>query len=65
MFASERIRQIAADAPSVYAFRIEGGVTAGELAAMSRELDAAFERRDRIALLLILDGLGPLCRRAF
>jgi len=59
MFASERIRQVATDAPSVYAFRIEGGVSADELAAMSRLLDEAFERHDKISMLLLLDGFGP------
>ena len=59
MFASDRIRQIAAVPPSVLAFRIEGGATSEEMGAMAEIVDDAFDRQGTVNMLLILHDYEP------
>lgn len=54
MLATDHIRQIAADTPSVYAFRIEGDATVEEMAAMGAVMNAAFDRKETVRMLVIL-----------
>lgn len=54
MLASENVRQIATDTPSVYAFHIDGDLKSEELAAVAELLDVAFELYDRINVLFLL-----------
>lgn len=59
MFSSQNIKQIATDPPSVYAFRIEGSATSAEMADMAKLLDEAFNRYDKINMLLFLHHYSP------
>lgn len=54
MLTTAKITQIVTDAASVYAFRIGGGVTTGEMAEMAEVMNAAFERGEVVNMLLIL-----------
>lgn len=54
MLATGRITQIPTDNPTVYAFRIEGGVQSDEINAMARTMDDAMDRHERISMLLVL-----------
>jgi hypothetical protein len=58
MFLTSNIAQIGTDTPSVYAFRIEHGVTPDEMAAMAELIDVAFEEHETIRMLLFLDDFG-------
>jgi dihydroxyacetone kinase DhaKLM complex PTS-EIIA-like component DhaM len=59
MLATQNIKQVATDAPSVYAFHIEGGVGADELAESSRVVDEALDRHETSGILVILHDFGP------
>lgn len=67
---TSKIVQIAADAPFVYAFRIEGGVSAAEMSEMAETMNAAFDRGETVNMLLILrdfdaaDALSGLSARS-
>ncbi len=56
--STDHIQQIANSDPSVYAFRIEGGATADEMAAMADVMNAAFDRDEKVNMLLILRHFG-------
>jgi hypothetical protein len=58
MLATDHIAQIAADQTTVYVFRIDGGVTAGEMSAMADVMNAAFDRDEKVSMLLILSDFG-------
>ena len=58
MLSTLSIKQIATDKPSVYAFHIEGGVTADEMAKLADVVNAAFDRDEKVSLLFILHDFG-------
>ena len=58
MLSTAHIRQIAASDPLVYAFRIEGGATADEMAALADVMNAAFDRDEKVNMLLVLHEFG-------
>lgn len=47
---------VSASRSDLYAFRISGTVTAGEMEAMAGTMNAAFGRQDEIDMLLVFDG---------
>lgn len=56
--STDHIEQVANSDPSVYAFRIEGGATADEMAAMADVMNAAFDRDEKVNMLLVLHDFG-------
>lgn len=58
MLASENVRQIATDTPSVYAFHIDGDLSPDELAAVAELLDVAFELYEAINVLFLLNDFS-------
>ena len=58
MLSTCRIKQIATDKASVYAFRFESGVTSDEMAKLADVLNAAFDRNEKVRLLFILHDFG-------
>lgn len=58
MLLTKHITQIPTDAPAVYAFRIADGVEAAEMGVMAELIDLAFDRHDKIKMLLILENFG-------
>jgi hypothetical protein len=58
MLRTEHIRQIATNKASVYAFRVEGGVTLEEMASMGSVMNDAFDRENGVSMIIILDKLG-------
>ncbi len=55
MLDTPTIKQIAASAPSVYAFRILGEVTSEDMAAMADLMNDAFDAHDKVSMLLIFE----------
>ena len=54
MLATRSIQQIATTVPSVFAFRVTGTVDRHDLDAMAKVMEAAFERIDRVSMLVDL-----------
>ena len=55
MFTTPKISRIATDTPSVYAFRVAGGVNPDEIDAMARLMEEAFERHGKVSMLILLE----------
>lgn len=58
MLTTDHIQQIATDKASVYAFRVEGGVTLDEMASMGGVMDNAFDLEKTVRMIVILDDFG-------
>lgn len=58
MLSTDHIKQISNTDSSVYAFRVEGGASADEMAAMADVMNAAFDRDEKVNMLLILHDFG-------
>ena len=54
MLLTPNITQIETTDPSVYAFRIEGGASAEEMADMAEVMNAAFDRDETVSMLVLL-----------
>jgi len=55
MFKTAKITEIPTDTPSVYAFRVLGGVTSDEMAGVAEVLEKGFERHGKVNILFLLE----------
>jgi len=53
--SSSSIEPIATTRPDLFAFRIVGEVSAGDMDAMAKFMNAAFDRHDKVDMLLVFE----------
>ncbi len=56
MLKTKAITQIATTNPAVHAFRVRADVDDEDMAAMAGTMNEAFDERDAVSMLLILEG---------
>jgi hypothetical protein len=60
MLTTPTVTQLRTPAPNVYAFEVRGGTRHEDLAAMAQAVNEAFDRGERIALLIRLVGFDGI-----